>query len=61
MGCCFQCEETLWWQRSHEIPQHGDTVKEGGCAAVTLLTSTNQFLANALPACKTEVGRLNSL
>lgn len=41
--------------------QHGDTVKESGCAAVTLLTSTNQLLANALPAHETERGRLNSL
>ncbi|XP_050766795.1 uncharacterized protein LOC127025754 [Gymnogyps californianus] len=47
-------------REARDIPRHGDTVKEGGCAAVTLLTSTNQLLANALPAPETEAGRFVS-
>lgn len=48
-------------REAHEIPRHGDTVKEGGCAAVTMLASAKQLLANALPAREMELGRLNSL
>lgn len=46
---------------AREVPQHGDTVKEGSCAAVTLPTGTQRLLANALPARETEASRLNSL
>lgn len=45
---------------AREVPQHGDTVKEGSCAAVTLPTGTQRLLANALPARETEASRLTA-